>query len=171
MARPLRIDWQEGDSAAALQQAYRAEADRHVRTRLHALWLVRRGRSVREAAMVVGVHEVSVQQWLAWYRRGGLVEVRAHRVGGHGQPPRLTPEQEQAVRAEAARGTLHTAAEVRHWIAEQFGLSYGRFGIYSLLRRLHIHPKAPRPISTKTSPEAQAAWRRGTSAPPSLMPG
>jgi transposase len=167
MARPLRIDWREEDSAAAVQQAYRVEPDRHVRTRLHALWLVRRGHSVRAAAAIVGVHEVSVQPWLAWYRQGGLGEVRAHRLGGHGQPPRLTPEQEQAVRTEAARGTLHTAAEARRWIAEQFGVTYGRFGIYSLLRRLHIHPKIPRPISTKISAEAQARWKGGISAPPS----
>jgi transposase len=171
MARPLRIAWQAEDSAAALQTAYQAELDRHVRTRLHALWLVRAGRAVRDAARVVGVHEVSVQQWLAWYRHGGLAEVRAHRVGGHGQPPRLTPAQEQAVRAEAARGAFHTAAEVRRWIAEQFGVSYGRFGIYSLLRRLRIQPKVPRPISTKTSAEAQTAWKRGISAPPSPTRG
>jgi transposase len=171
MARPLRIDWRAGDSAAALQQAYRAEPDRHLRTRLHALWLVRSGRSVRETARLVGVHEVSVQQWLAWYRRGGLAEVRAHRLGGHGQPARLTPEQEQTVVTEAAAGTFHTAAEVRDWIATQFGVGYGRFGIYSLLRRLRIHPKVPRPISTKTSVETQARWKGGTSAPPSPTPG
>lgn len=69
--------------------------------------------------------------------------------------------------AEAARGIFHTAAEVQDWIMAQFGVNYGHFGIYSLLRRLRIHPKVPRPISTKTSPEAQEQWKGGSLRLPS----
>lgn len=87
MARPLRIDWQDGDRAEALRQAYRAEAGRHVRVRSHALGQVRAGSAVPETAALVGVHEVTVQQWRAWYRRGGLAEVRRHRLGGMDSPP------------------------------------------------------------------------------------
>jgi hypothetical protein len=37
-----------------------------VRTRLHALWLVRSGHPVRAAAQLVGADEATVSQWIAW---------------------------------------------------------------------------------------------------------
>ena len=44
-----------------------------VRTRLHALWLLRRGEG---PTAVVGVGRNAVQRWLRWYREGGLDAVR-----------------------------------------------------------------------------------------------
>ena len=81
MARSLSIVWHEETSE--FEALYKAEPDRQRRTRLHALWLVRLGHTVQSAASVVGIHLRTLQQWLAWYRQGGLSEVLAHRHGGH----------------------------------------------------------------------------------------
>ena len=43
MARKLAVVWAAEDTGAALHARYRAEAVIEVRTRLHALWLLRRG--------------------------------------------------------------------------------------------------------------------------------
>ena len=169
--RPLVIDWRPEDDEATLKAAYQQERRADVRPRLHALWLLRRGRGVREVAALVGVHERSVQRWVGWYRDGGVAGVRAHRQAGKGQPSFLTAEQQAHLWDEAAAGAFRTAAEAQQWIAREFGVSYRPGGMYALLGRLRIHPKVPRPVNPKADQVAQAAWKRGGSRTPSPLPG
>ncbi len=107
-------------------------------------------------AAVVGVSRNSVQQWLRWYREGGLDAVRSRRRGGPGKPSYLTPNQERQVVAEAAKGVFGTAQVVRDWIEERFGVVYTRDSMYTLLPRLGIRLKVPRPRHAQTDPQAQA---------------
>src|SRR5581483_2794606 len=140
---------------------YRAERDYQIRPRVQALWLVRQGRSVRETARIVGTHERTVQQWLTWYRQDGLAGIRAHRRQGPGKAAWLTPEQQGALVAEAAKGVFSTAQDAVTWVQEHFGVTYRLTGMYRLLAQLQTHPKVPRPMNPKQSSEAQAAWKRG----------
>ncbi len=165
MTRQAAIDWTAEDTAAALHAQYRAEAVAEVRTRLPALWLLRQGQGPTAVAAAVGVSRNSVQQWLRWYRAGGLAEVRAHRRGGHGTPSYLTETQARPVVAEAAKGVLATAQAVRDWIEEQFGVVYTVGSLYTLLPRLGIRLKVPRPQHTKADAQARAAWQKGGSGP------
>jgi transposase len=167
IGRPLRIDWREGDDEPSLRARYQAEKRAYVRQRLHALWLLRTRRSIHEVALLLGVHERSVQYWVAWYRRGGLAEVTAHRLGGLGKAPWLSPAQQAEVIAEAAKGQWRTAADARRWIVERFGVTYTLNGIYELLARLKCKPKVPRPLHAKASLEAQEAWKKGAWLPSS----
>lgn len=168
--RPLVIDWRPEDEEATLKAAYRRERRPDVRPRLEALWLLRSGRSGREVAQVVGVHERSVQRWLDWYRQGGVAAVRAHRQAGTGQPSFLTAEQQAQLRAQAATGAFRTATEAQQWVADRFGVTYRPGGMYALLGRLRIHPKVPRPVNPKADQTAQAAWKKGGLRTPSLVP-
>ncbi len=161
IGRPLRIDWQAEDDESGLKARYRAEQRADVRVRLHALWLLRTGRSIREVASLLGVHERSVQYWVAWYRQGGLSEVCAHRLGGIGKPSWLNAEQRASVVAQAATGAWRTAEDARQWIADQFQVQYKRSGVYELLARLKCKPKVPRPLHVKASLEEQEAWKKG----------
>jgi len=164
MARPeFVVVWRPEETAEALRRAYREEADGEVRTRLHGLWLVRRGQRLAEVAQVVGVHPRTVQRWVRWYRGGGLAAVRARKRGGPGQAAWLTAEQQAAVLEQAATGAFHTAADARQWIAGQFGVGYRPKGIYRLLKRLGCRPKVPRPVHEKANPAEQAAWKKGGS--------
>lgn len=163
MSRHVVVDWAEG--AEELRARHVAERDVRRRTRLQALWLVRSGRSVAEAARLAGVGARSVERWLGWYRQAGLAAVLA-RVPGHGArgaPARLSPEQQAALGARAATGAFRTCDEARQWAAEQFGVAYGYQGMHSLLARLGCHPKTPRPMAAKADPLAQAAWKKGGS--------
>ena len=164
MARKASIDWAPEDTANALHAQYRAEPVAEVRTRLHALWLLRRGEGPTAVAAVVGVSRNAVQTWLRWYRSGGLVAVRSRRRGGHGTPSYLTPDQAEQVVAAATTGEFATAQAVRDWIEEQFGVVYTRDSMYTLLPRLGIRLKASRPRHPQATPQARAAWKKGGSA-------
>jgi transposase len=83
-----------------------------------------------------------------------------------GSPPWLTPGQESAVAEEAAKGSFTTAADVRRWVADQFGITYRPKGIYGLLRRVRCRPKVPRPVHVKADLEAQEDWNKGVRRSP-----
>jgi transposase len=132
-----------------------------VRMRLHALWLVRRGRPVGEVAASVGVHYRTVQRWVRWYEAGGLPAVRVHRQGGAGPQPRLTAAQQEQTAVEVATGRFRTAAEIGAWIGTAFGVSYRPGGVASLLARLKCAPKVPRPLHAKADLDAQERFTKG----------
>lgn len=160
--RPFVVAWDEADTEEALRAAYRAERRPDVRPRLQALWLLRSGaRRVGEVAVVIGVDYRTVQRWVSWYRQGGLATVRAHRMGGYGQTPRLTAEQQEAVAHEVATGRFRNAAAIRAWVAETFGVTYTEGGMHSLLDRLRCKPKIPRPLHEKANLEEQEVWKKG----------
>lgn len=170
--RPFVVAWRDEDTEDALRAAYRAEQRSDVRQRLQALWLVRDGqRRVGEVTAVIGVDYRTVQRWVGWYRTGGITAVCAHRMGGYGQTPRLTPEQQEQVAQEVATGRFRNAAAIRTWIAETFGVRYTEGGIYSLLGRLRCAPKVPRPLHTNANLDEQEAWKKGDSKPSSPLPG
>ena len=64
MSKPVGVEWTE--SAAALEQQYRAERDVERRQRLGALGWVRLGDRIPDAGRVVGVGGRKVDRWLSW---------------------------------------------------------------------------------------------------------
>ncbi|MYD90914.1 MAG: transposase, partial [Caldilineaceae bacterium SB0662_bin_9] len=111
----------------------------------------------------VGVSRNAVQTWLRWYRAGGLEAVCRRRKGGHGSPSYLTPEQQALLVAEAAQGVFATAQAVQDWLETQFGVVYRVGSLYTLLPRLGIRLKRPRPRHTQADPQAQETWKKGGS--------
>ena len=163
IGRPLRIDWRAEDSPEALKGSYQGEQDMTLRTRLHGLWLVRSGWQLCEAARAVGVHQRTVQEWVSWYREGGMGEVVAHKMGGRGQPRFLSVEQERELTEEVSTGRFRTAGEIRDWIESEYGVSYKPGSVYSLLSRLGCSPKVPRGRHEKADLAAQESWKKGAS--------
>src|ERR687893_2008505 len=161
--RKLTVEWEAEDDAASLYARYRRERRADVRPRLHGLWLVRAGRSAREAAAVLGVHERTVTRWLGWYRAGGLAAVEGRHAGGQGAPTLLTAEQRAALAEEVATGRIRTAAEIRRWVEERWGVRYTEGGMYALAGRLRCGPKVPRPVHAKADQRAQARRKGGAS--------
>ena len=104
-----------------------------------------------------------MQRWLKWYREGGLAAVCGRRKGGVGQPSFLTQDQQERLAAEAAKRVFGTARAVRDWIEEQFGLAYSVGSLYTLLPRLGLRLKTPRPRHTNAAPQARATWKKGGS--------
>jgi len=158
-----RIEWQE--SAEELYERYRTEAEVQRRKRLHALWLVRQGSRETEAAHQAGIGRRTLARWLGWYREGGLAEV-LRRVPGHaatGVECRLSRTQLAELYERTSQGEFQSTPEVQAWVEEHWGVRYRYHGMYSVLARLSIHPKVPRPQSEQADPQKQEAWKKGGS--------
>jgi hypothetical protein len=56
--------WRE--TAEEVYERYRQERDVDQRTRLHALWLVRRGESEQDAAREAGIGRRTLARWREW---------------------------------------------------------------------------------------------------------
>jgi transposase len=161
MGRPLKVEWQE--SASDLKQRYLQERHGARRIRLHALWLLREGQPLAHVAEVLGVHLRTVQDWVAWYRQGGVAEVVRRIRGYHlqGVPAYLNARQQRALVARVKLGDFKTVWEVRRWVEGRWGVRYSYTGMWELLTRLRLHLKVPRPQAAKGSQRAQAAWKKG----------
>ena len=157
----MAVAWAE--TAEELHARYVAERDVERRKRLQALWLVRRGERIQDVGRLAGVGRRTVERWLGWYRQGGLPEV-LRRVTGHGalgNPCRLTRERQQALVARCAAGAFRTYDEARAWVRAEYGVTYQYSGIYTVLARLGVHPKVPRPVAEQADRAAQEAWKQG----------
>ena len=121
IGRPFRVNWHPEDTPEALRAAYIAQQDTMLRTRLHALWLLRSGRRMSEVSSVVGVHYRTLQKWVSWYRKGGVEEVLSQ-MKGLGQPRFLSEDQERELTEEVASGRFRTGGEIREWIECEYGV-------------------------------------------------
>jgi transposase len=160
MARKLQVEWR--DDADRLAAQYRAEKTGAKRTRLHALWLIRQGKTMSETARLVGAHERTVQAWMDWYRAGGVAEVLAHTQGGHaGAGRRLSPAQEHALLTKAKAGEIRTIADGVAWAWTYCQVRYSYWGMRHVFARLKLRLKVPRPRNPKATAEMQEAWKKG----------
>ena len=160
----LQVEWQEDE--ATLKKLYQQERDHQNRTRLQTLWYLRQGRTMGEAAELVGVHYRTVQEWVAWYRQGGVAEVLSHRHGGaRPRERRLTGVQEAELKALAEAGEIRTIWDGVHWAEQEHGVPYTYWGMRGVFDRLKLRKKVPRQRSPKASAEQQEAWKKGDSVP------
>jgi len=157
----VKVEWQQTEQE--LHTLFQQERDGKLRQRYQALWLVREGRSTEdEIAHLVGTTPGTIIRWLNWYRTGGLAEVQAHRQGVHGGVvAKVTLEDQAILAAYAADGAFRSIAEARQWVEDTCGVTYTYWGARSLLDRLKIHAKVPRPFNPKVDPDAQEAWKKG----------
>ena len=161
MARPLDVDWQDDEDA--LRACYKRQRDRQDRTRVHLLWLLRKGHSMKEAAEVVGTSYRTAGRWVDWYRSGGLGEVLSRRHGGSGgRTARLCDEEEQALLEKAREGEVRTIWDGVEWARSEADADYTYWGMRHVFERIGLTKKVPRPQSPKADREEQTAWKKGT---------
>jgi transposase len=161
MGRHLEIEWEQ--SIEELKQLYKQEGHHQRRTRLQALWHLRSGKRIADVVEITGASYRSIQDWISWYRQGGLKEV-LKRVAGHhakGVEPYLNPVQQKALVAKVKLGEFTTVWDVMEWVQARWGVSYTYKGMYSLMKRHRLGLKVPRPHSEKASVLKQLAWKKG----------
>ncbi|WP_459879416.1 helix-turn-helix domain-containing protein [Desulfothermus naphthae] len=160
MSKRMNIEWREGEKE--LLELYKREQDVEIRSRLHAFWLLRKGYSVAEVKKVLGIHERTLRRRIAWYRSGGIEEVRRRKKGGRqGRECWLSAEQKEQLKAKAAEGVFKTIQDAVEWVAKEFKVKYSYWGMRSLFVRLGIKKKVPRPKAEKACAEAQKEWKKG----------
>jgi len=160
MARKLEIEWQ--DDVEPLGTAYRTAKDTQDRQRLQALWLIRQGKTMAETAEVLGVHYRTVQEWVSWYRQGGMDALLTHRHGGrriHGR--RLSDEQEAELKQTADAGEIHRIEDGVTWAQETHQVDDTSWGMRQVFARLGLRQQLPRPRNPKASEADQEAWKKG----------
>jgi transposase len=104
-----------------------------------------------------------VTRWLEWNRAGGLAQV-LERVPGHGargKESRLSEVQKEELEQRCRKGQFQSSPEVRDWVEQQWGVVYRPRGMATLLRRMRIRPKVPRPQAERADPKAQERWKKG----------
>lgn len=100
-----------------------------------------------------------VDEWVGRYRKGGIDALLPKKQPG--RPPKLTAEQEAALKAQLDAGprasdgvcTLR-GKDVCRIIEAEFGVVYTLGGIYDVLRRLGYSSLVPRPRHRKNDPQA-----------------
>ena len=156
------ITWRAEDTEHELGYRFSQETDGELRLRWHALWLLRQGYTRRAVVQALGIHRRTLCTWLAWYQSGGCAEVARHRLGaGNGQACHLTDDQLAELAAWAADGTFYTYEDAQQWIAETWQVNYTYDGVRSLLNRIGIYPRIPRPLASATNLAVQEAWKKG----------
>ena len=124
------------DDAETLLRAYMEEGGKEIKTRLHALWLIRQGAALPVAARAVGAATASVQRWLEWYERGGVPEVRRRQY--RGRTARLTRGQQRALLERARVQPFLSTQDARRWVEAHLGVRYTHSGMRWLLERLGL---------------------------------
>lgn len=143
----------------SLGEFVRREADAKQRDRYRAVLLAMDGLRGDEAALRLGRSPRFVDEWVGRYRRGGLSALRPKRQPG--RRPKLTPEQEQQLKARLDAGPRDSdgvcalrGRDVCRIIEREFGVVHTLGGIYDVLRRLGYSSLVPRPRHRKNDPAA-----------------
>jgi transposase len=159
MGRTLELEWQE--TASELKQRYRRERNSERKTRLHAFWQLRLDKTMKDVAELVGIGYRTLQDWVAWYRHGGLNEVLG-RIKGHGnqgRPAKLNALQQKAMAAKTALGSFRNVWDAIEWVRDRWKVQYSYSGLFKQLKKLKCRLKVPRPRSVKADVEAQNEWK------------
>jgi transposase len=163
--RRFRVVW--GHSADELLGRYLVERDGRLVRRWQALWLLRQGRSMQEVAATVRVAYRTIQEWVGWYRTGGLDEVARRHHGGLRRTivEPLTPDQRAVLVRQASTAGFATVKAAIAWTAEELGVRLTDHQMARQFRQLGLRSKLPRPISDRADPAVQATWKKGGSPP------
>jgi len=157
-----QIAWRATDTVAELAYRYHTETKVDRQVRWHALWLLRRGLARAAVCDLLDINPRTLRDWIAWYRQGGCAGVARHQRGGcQGASSRLSLEQLAELAAWIGTGMFRTIEEVRQWVQATWGVRYTYWGMRSLLDRLKIHAKMPRPLAVTADLVAQEAWKKG----------
>jgi transposase len=159
--RKLTVDWKH--TAEELYAHYNNTPNTQIARRFQALALLRRGRTLKETAAIVGVSIRTVQKWLTWYRTGELDELTRRTRGGNRIPvrPLLTPDQQARLIQHAATQGFRTLREAAAWCRETLGVELSERQVQRLFHRLGVRRKIPRPMAVRADAALQAQWKKG----------
>jgi len=169
MARALTIPRQL--SVREWEARYRRARDPVARSHWQIIWLLADGIRTAEVARVTGYSGTWIREIARRYREDGPAGLGDRRHANPGGAPLLTPAQQaelQAVLAEPPPdGGVWTCRKVAAWIGAAVGRPVAEARGWEGMRRLGFPPQQPRPRATRADPEAQAAFTKGGSTPPS----
>lgn len=140
------------------------------RSQWQMLWLLAKGTPTAQVAATTG-YTVRWVQEIARRYRAGPAAIGDRRHGNPGAAPLLDRTQQERLRAAlggpAPDGGVWTCRQVAVWIGAAIGRPVDAARGWEWMRRLGFTPQRPRPRETRADPEAQEAFKKGGSPPPS----
>ena len=169
MARPLIVP--PHLPADELRRRERRARDPVERAHWQTVRLLAEGRPTAEVAAATGYSPNWVREVARRWREGGPAALGDPRHGNPGAAPLLDAadreELRRALGGPAPDGGLWTGRKAAAWMAARLGRPVAEQRGWEQLRRLGFTPQRPRPRDTRADPEAQAAFKKGGSKPPS----
>ena len=156
-------------SAEELKQLYMKASDSVESRRYHLIWLVQRGRTLKQAAEVVGLNYDYAKDLLALYNRQGPDGLRngRRRQYRRGRASLLNEEQllhlQQRLQTPPEDGGLWSGPKVAAWIEQLTGREkvWPQRG-WEYLKRCGYSLQRPRPRHAKAEAIAQAEFKKTT---------
>jgi transposase len=112
----------------------KAAHDRRLYQRLTAVLAVADGWTRTDVADLLGVGSTQLGAWLRVFRNQGLDTLCT--LHNKGDPGNLTAAQVEHLKNEIRTGRFRNSDQIRHWLAETFGVTYTSSGIKQLLKRI-----------------------------------
>ena len=169
MARPLTVP--PHLPLAELERRYRRARDPVARSHWQIVWQLARGEPTAAVARATGYSPNWVREVARRYREEGPAGLGDRRHGNPGAAPLLDAagraQLRRALGGAAPDGGLWSGRKVAAWMAARLGRPVAEQRGWEWLRRLGSTPQRPRPRETRADAEAQAAFKRGGSGPPS----
>jgi len=143
----------------ALEDRIRRTPERKIADRLRMVVYRAEGSGHRAIAQLLQVGRNQVTKVLQRYQAGGLEAVlQAERYAG--SQPKLTREQQQALKVELTTHIYSTAFQVIAWMETQWQVTYELSTVQKLLKRLGFTYKKNRLMPSKADPELQRLFVR-----------
>ena len=143
------------ESAEDLKVLLRTSRQVYQTQRLTALYLLRSGQAKnrKQVAERLGVHRLSVGQWLRTYETGGLEKLLKRRYAP-GRVSILTEEQQEHLRSQLQKPEgFQSYVQIQQYIAETFGIEMNYKTVYAMVHdKWGAKLKVPRPSHVKKTP-------------------
>ncbi len=154
MGRPtieVKLDKEERQE---IEKAIRESNDRKKADRLRVILSKDDGHSNKFIARLLQMGRNQVTKILRHYQQEGwpaLLQAGQHQ----GATPKLSPEQQQALKVELTLNIYATAQRVIAWVQQRWQVTYDVSGMHKLLKRLGFSYKKNRLVPSKADPELQ----------------
>jgi len=143
-----------------LEEQIRKTHERKMADRLRVILYRAEGQAIQAIAKLLQMGRNHVTEILRRYRDGGVAAVLCpDRYSG--SQPKLTVEQQQALKVELTTHIYSTAFQVAAWIKAQWQVMYTEISsVHKLLQRLGFTYKKNRLVPSKADPELQRLFVR-----------
>ena len=151
------------ETKTELKQLLRTEKTGSAKERIQLLYLLKsqQAKTITQASELLGRHRVTLQNWLAKYRQGGL-ESLLGRGTSPGRPRKIPPWAEKALvkRLEEPEG-FESYNAICQWLQTNLGIKANYKTVHNLVYyRLKAAPKIARPQSLEQSEERLKGFKK-----------